>query len=228
MKGKLIVIDGVDGSGKATQTKLLQENLKKKKFSVKTIRFPQYGQKSSGIVEEYLSGKYGSAKEITPYQASIFYACDRFDASFRIRDWLKEGCVVICDRYVSANMGHQAGKIDDINERDKFLDWLFDLEYSIFKIPKPDINLFLYVDYTFAKKLAQENKDNKYTNDTKKKDIHESDIEHMKKSSEAFLYVAKKYNWITIDCSDKQKTIKTKEEISSIVLDKVLKNIEKI
>ena len=108
-KGKFIVIDGTDGSGKATQTKLLVKKLRKEKYKVKLADFPQYNKKSAGLVEEYLSGKYGTEKNVGPYVASIFYACDRYDASFKIRKWLKEGNIVISNRYVTANMGHQGG-----------------------------------------------------------------------------------------------------------------------
>lgn len=221
MKGKLIVIDGTDGSGKHTQTLLLKENLEREGYFVETIDFPQYGLKSAAPTEEYLNGKYGSANDVTPYQASIIYAVDRFAASFKMKEWLEEGKIVLCDRYVSANMGHQAGKIEDLNERDKFLDWLFDLEFNIFKIPKPDINIFLYLDPEISRKMAQENKSEKFTNNVKKNDIHEKDPEHMKKASESFLYVAKKYDWITIDCSDKDKGIRTREDISLEILKEV-------
>jgi dTMP kinase len=169
MKGKLIVLDGTDGTGKHTQTMLLYNNLKKLGYIVKTIDFPQYGKKSAGPTEDYLSGVYGSVNEITPYQASILYAVDRFAASFKIKKWLNGGYIVICDRYVSANMGHQAGKIKSIVKRDEFLDWLFDLEYNIFNIPKPDINILLYLDTEIARKLAQQNKNKKKTCGVKKK-----------------------------------------------------------
>ena len=117
-----IVIDGTDGSGKATQTQLLVEKLKSLGFDVEIADFPQYGQKSAGLVEEYLNGVYGSAQDVGPYRASILYAVDRYAASFKIKKWLEEGKIVVSNRYVSANMGHQAGKIKDYAERDKFLD----------------------------------------------------------------------------------------------------------
>jgi len=221
MKGKMIVIDGTDGTGKHTQTLILKENLEKQGYKVETIDFPRYGEKSAGLVEEYLNGKFGSVNEVTPHQASIFYAVDRFVASFQIRKWLEEGKIVLCDRYVSANMGHQAAKIEKDTEKDKYLDWLFDLEFNIFKIPKPDINILLYLDTEIARKLAQENTNQKYTNDVKKNDIHENDKEHMKKALNAFLYVADKYNWIKIDCSDGKKWIRTREDISIEILEKV-------
>jgi dTMP kinase len=223
MKGKLIVIDGTDGTGKHTQTMLLKENLEKEGYFVETIDFPQYGTKSAGPTEDYLNGKYGSANEVTPYQASILYAVDRFAASFKIKEWLNQGKIVLSDRYVSANMGHQAGKIEDLKEKDKFLDWLFDLEFNIFNIPKPDLNILLYLDVDLARNLAQKNDSGKFTNDVKKNDIHEKDPEHMKKALESFLYVAEKYNWIKIDCTDKEIGIKTRDEISKIIIENVKK-----
>jgi len=134
-----------DGSGKATQTNLLVDRLRQSGYQVEVADFPRYGKKSAALVEDYLNGKFGSPKEVGPYRASIFYAIDRYDASFEIKKWLEQGKIVICNRYVSANMGHQAGKIENKEERDKFLNWLEDLEFNIFNIPKPDVVIFLYV-----------------------------------------------------------------------------------
>ena len=145
MKGKLIVICGTDGSGKGTQVELLYERLKKEGYPVKITDFPQYGNKSAGMVEEYLNGKFGSAEEVGPYRGSIFYACDRYAASFDMKKWLDKGGIIISNRYVSANKGHQMSKIKDVKERIKYLDWLDNLEYEIFGIPKEDMNFLLYV-----------------------------------------------------------------------------------
>lgn len=195
-----IVIDGTDGSGKKTQTALLAQRLVDLGYQVEKIDFPQYGNKSAGPVENYLNGVYGSAGEVTPYQASVLFAVDRFDAASRIGRWLAEGKIVLSDRYVSANMWHQAGKIDDIHERDIFLDRLDHLEYGIFGIPRPDINIFLYVDPDISRNLALQVAKQ---NIDKSKDIHENDADHMQKASEAFRYVAQKYGWKQIDCIGK-------------------------
>jgi len=219
-KGLFVVIDGTDGSGKKTQTKLLVERLQNDWYAVEKIDFPQYGTKSAWLVEEYLNGKYGGADDVNPYQASIFYAVDRYDASFQIRKRLEEGKIVISDRYTSANMGHQAGKIDDIKEREKYLVWLEELEFGILNIPRPDANIFLYMDSEVARKLALQNQ--KGANLSSEKDIHENDGEHMKKASEAFKYVAKKYSWKTVICWDWEWNFKSREviheEIFSVVL----------
>ena len=216
--GRLIVIDGTDWSGKKTQIALLEQHLKDQWYDVEKIDFPQYGHKSAGLVEDYLNGKYGQADEVTPYQGSLFYALDRYEASFTMKKWLAEGKVVLCDRYVSANMWHQAWKIEDIHERDVFLDWVQDLEYNILNIPKPDFNIFLYVDPEMSRNLALKVQK---PNMDKAKDIHENSSDHMRKASEAFLYVSKKYGWKQINCilDDKLRWI---DDIAQEVLDAVL------
>ena len=218
-KGIFIVIEGTDGSGKTVQTKKLVENLKNAGKDVETIEFPQYGKKSAVLVEEYLNGKYGSAKEVGPYRASIFYACDRYDASFIIRKWLDEGKIVIANRYVSANMGHQAGKIKDIDERDKFLEWLEDLEFNIFAIPKPDLNILLYMLPEIGQKLVDKKGHREYVRG-KKRDIHEADINHLKDAAEAYKYCGEKYNWLVIDCAPNNK-LREIEDISKEIFEKV-------
>ena len=143
IRGKFIVFEGIDGSGKATQVKLLKEHLEREGFKVEKIDFPRHGENPAFFVDKYLTGKYGTAEEVGPYRGSIFYALDRYDASFKINDWLKEGKIVLIDRYVASNIGHQGGKITDKEERKKFFRWLYDLEYNIFKIPRPDFTFIL-------------------------------------------------------------------------------------
>jgi len=199
-KGKLIVICGTDGSGKGTQTRLLVERLKKEGHAVEMVDFPRYGQKSAALVEEYLNGKFGSAKEVTPYQASIFYACDRFAASFQIRKWLDEGKIVVSNRYTSANQGHQTGKIKDPEDKDRFLDWLDHLEFELFGIPRPDVNVLLYMPCAVGQKLVDKKGEREYVGGAKR-DIHEADLQHLKDAEQAYAYVAKKYDWLRIDCN---------------------------
>lgn len=199
-KGKFVVIEGTDGSGKGTQVELLSGYLKNKKKPFEVADFPQYDNFSSAFVAKYLRGEYGSADEVGAYRGSIFYALDRYDKSFDVRKWLAEGKIVISNRYVSANMGHQAGKIKDKKSKDKFLKWLDDLEYNIFKIPKPDKTILLYVPPKIGQNLVDSKKERSYTKG-KKRDIHEADLKHLKNAAEAYLYVAKKYKWTIIDCA---------------------------
>lgn len=184
-RGKFIVIDGTDGSGKTTQLNLLKEKLLSEGHIVEVADFPQYNTKSAGMVEEYLSGKYGSASEVDPYKASIFYAVDRFDASDTIDKWLDEGKIVLANRYTSASLGHQGGKISNPLERKIFFNWLFDLEYKIFEIPRPDLTIILQVEPEISFKLAKDR--NREDWEGKTKDIHEDDISHLQSAYQTYL-----------------------------------------
>lgn len=198
-RGRFIVIDGTDGSGKATQTKMLLETLKLENYPVEMVDFPQYGTKSAGIIEEYLNGKYG---QVSPQAASIFYAIDRFDASFKIREWLKEGKIVIANRYVTANAGHQGGKIENDFQRLKFFKWLNNLEYEVFAIPRPDLNIILHVPAEIAQSLVDKKSadDRKYA-EGKKRDLHEADLQHLKNAEKVYLEIAKLFpNTKLIEC----------------------------
>ena len=195
-----IMIDGIDGSGKSVQSELLIERLKKEGRPVEIVSFPRYGNKSAGLVEEYLTGVYGTAEEVGPYRASIFYAVDRYAASKSIKDWLKEGKVVVANRYVSSNMGHQGGKIKDREERKKFFAWNDDLEYNIFQIPRPDLNIILHVNAEIAQTLVKKKAERDYLKGGKH-DIHEDDLNHLKNAEEAYLEMAKTFpNFFLIEC----------------------------
>lgn len=228
--GKFIVLEGIDGSGKSTQAKLLAKALEEEGYKIHFIDFPQHGQKSAGLVDEYLTGKYGSAKEVSPYQASIFYSCDRYDASFRIRDWLRGNYIVIADRYIGSNVGHQGGKIKNPQERRKYLKWLYDLEYRIFKIPKPDINFILRVKPRIAQRLSQRVSDKEKLAEKKgylghKKDIHEKDLRHLENTEKAYLFAAKEFptDFKVIDCFENNQLL-SPEVIHQKIL-KIVKNI---
>lgn len=213
--GKLIVIDGTDGSGKATQLGLLKLRLEKDGYEVMVADFPQYNQKSAGLVEEYLSGKYGQADDVTPYQASIFYAVDRFDASTKIRNWLKNGKIVLANRYTSANMGHQGGKIANPLERKAFFNWLYELEYKLFNIPKPDLSIILHVEATVSQKLAQERARSDWSDASK--DIHENNLAHLQNAEKVYLEIADSYPEFELIRCTKNGNIMTREEISLLV-----------
>ncbi len=202
-KGKFIVLEGIDGSGKATQAKLLIKYFKKRGNKVKEIDFPQYGQKSAGLIEEYLTGKYG---KIDAYKASVFYAVDRYDASFKIKKWLKEGNIIIADRYISSNAGHQGGKLDK-KERQKYFKWLYDLEYGIFEIPRPDLTIILKNSPELSFKMSAQAKKRKKIYLGNKKDIHEKDIKHLKKALQAYLDLAKANpkDFKVIECVENKK-----------------------
>ncbi len=211
MKGKFIVIEGIDGSGKNTQKNLLVKKLKDLDYEVEMIDFPQYGKKSAGLVENYLNGKYGSSEDVGPYRASIFYACDRYDISLKIRKWLQEGKTVIADRYTASNMGHQGGKIEDKEEREKYLKWLYDFEYKLLSIPEPDLNIILKVSPEFSMKMANKIEDKvkikkreAYLGDSTKQDLHEKDKNHLTNTLASYLKLLEEYpeKFKLVECLD--------------------------
>ncbi len=198
-KGKLIVIDGTDGSGKATQTALLVRQLRKAGRTVRTISFPRHSHPSGYMVEQYLAGKFGTAKEVGPYRGSLFYALDRYAASFEIRRWLSAGHDVVIDRWVSANMGHQASKISNARERWKFLKWIQDLEYGMLKLPRPNLVLLLYMPPAVSRQLVRSR--------GRKQDIHERDRKHIEAAAKVYLEVARRYRWPVVNCVPKGKML---------------------
>ncbi len=211
-KGKFFVFEGIDGSGKSTQTKLLANYFTKKGYKVEKIDFPQHGQRSSAMVDDYLTGKYGSADEVGPYIASIFYACDTYDASFKIKKWLYEGKIVISDRYLVSNIGHQGGKlIKNKKEWKKYVNWLYNLEYDIFKIPKPDCTIILKTSSEFSLKLSnnisdksKQRKRRAYLGSSKKQDIHEKNKRHLENALKSYLTAAEEFkkDFKVIECLD--------------------------
>jgi dTMP kinase len=226
-KGKFIVIDGTDGSGKATQTKLLVKRLKANGCKIKTIDFPQYKKNVFGkMVGRYLSGEFGGASDVNPYLASTLYAADRFETKGKIIKWLKSGNIVIADRYASSNQIHQGGKIKDDDERKIFLDWLEVMEYDVFKIPKPDSIIYLDVPIKFSVKLLKDKKAQTRKKYLKgKEDIHENDLKHLRDAKESAIKLIKKFNsWTRINCVKNNKLMNI-EEVSEIIWNKIEKLI---
>ncbi len=227
MRGKLIVLEGTDGCGKGTQTQLLIEYLKKQGLDVEKLDFPNYKSPGAYFVEQYLNGEYGSAKEVSAKKASLFFALDRFDKRKEITKSLEQGKILISNRYVSSNAGHQGGKIRDPKERQNLLDWLYDLEYEILELPKPDFQIYLHIPYDIAQKLVdnKSEKEREYAKG-KKRDIHEEDKEHLKNAEESYNYlVENESNWEKVECM-KDDTLLSVEEIHQKIIH--LSPIEKI
>ena len=215
-----IVIDWIDWSGKWTQVKLLEEKLISMWKTVKVLDYPRYWEKSAFAVEKYLNWEYW--KEVTAKQASIFYAIDRYDDSFNLRWDFHKYDYIISNRYVSASMIHQAGKIKDIKERQEFLDWLSDLEYNIFNIPKPDKTIFLNVSPVMSQKLVLMKEDRQYLKDWKKMDLHEEDKNHLINAHSSAMEVVDKFDdWVKIDC-EKNWEMRSVEEIHDDILMEIL------
>lgn len=222
--GKLFVIDGTDGSGKQTQFEKLKESLTRDKVDYKVVSFPNYDSPSSALVKMYLSGEFGNnAKDVSPYVASTFYAVDRF-ATFKkeFQEYYNKGGIILADRYTTANMVHQAGKIDDLIERDKFLNWIEDFEFNIFGLPRPAEVFFLNMPPEKSLELIK-NRENKFSH-TQNKDIHEKDSNHIIDSYNAACYVSKKYGWFKVDCIRDGK-LRTIEDIHEEIYKEVKKHI---
>lgn len=201
---KLIVLEGSDGVGKETQSKLLEEFLKNDGHNVKRISFPNYKSPSSTLATAYLDGEYGDkAEDINVYASSLFFTVDRI-ATFR-KELADFDGIAILDRYTTANMIHQAAKLNSIDEMNQYIDWLSNLEFELCGLPRPDQVFFLDVPYSVSKKLIEE-RNNKSTND-KQKDIHERDERYMIKSYETAKYVANRLEWTVIDCIEDQELL---------------------
>lgn len=199
MRGKLIVIEGADGCGKETQSKLLEEHLTNK-MGVKVMRysFPQYNTKSAGPVELYLNGDLGSMNDMSYMQISSLYAVDRL-CTVKSQNWdklLEDGIWIICDRYVESNIIYQASK--DMDHLDTITKDIKSLEYDILNLPKPDIVFYLDLEAHISENLIK--------NRGEKSDIHEQDLEYMKKVHECGIKIAEKENWHIIDCNTEDHT----------------------
>lgn len=223
--GKLVVIEGSDGSGKATQTKLLFEYLERKGRKVRMVSYPDYDSMSSSLVKMYLGGEFGrDPYSVNAYVGSSFYAVDRF-ASY-LKEWKhfyesSKDAIVICDRYVTSNMLHQASKLTSVREKEEFLEWEYDYEYVKGGLPVPDMVLFLDVPPEIGFRLMK-NRANKITNQPEK-DVHESDKEFLIRSYENSILVGEKFGWKKIQCCDEDGTIKSINEIHRMITSMVEK-----
>lgn len=207
-KGKLIVIDGADGSGKKTQAELLIKRLKKLNKKAVLIDFPQYDDFFGKVVRRYLDSEFGGLDDVSGYLASVLYAADRWRAKEKINEYLSDGYIVISNRYAESNMAHQGAKIKDEIKRKEFLNWLDEMEYKIFQIPRADAIIYLDVPIEVSQKLM----DNRGI-----KDIHEKNVDYLKKTQECYrAFCNENKNWFNIPCTRNGKLM-SRETISEIV-----------
>jgi thymidylate kinase/thymidylate synthase ThyX len=199
-QGAFIVIEGTDGSGKGTQFKLLTEYLRGQGHDVATFDFPRYDEPSSYFIKKYLNGDYGSADEVGPFTASLFYALDRYEAAPAIREALNAGKIVLANRFVGSNMGHQGTKFVNPEERRGYFIWLDSLEFQTLKIPRPTISLVLRVPAETAQKLVDQKEARTYTD--KKRDIHEADLSHLERAVAVYDDLCQLFpkDFLRIDC----------------------------
>ena len=224
MNGKLFVIEGVDGSGKATQTELLYQALQQQHQTVRKVSFPDYDSPSSSLIKMYLNGEFGTdPQSVNAFATSVFFAVDRF-ASFR-KDWqqfYQDGGIIIADRYVTSNLVHQAGKITDAAEKERYIHWLSELEYDIFGLPRPDCVIFLDMPPAYSLQLRQQRNELKQglTND-----IHEADQHYLEQAYNNATSIAQHQQWHVISCvADGQ--IRTIEDIHREIMQVVNQNAQ--
>ena len=225
MRGKLIVIEGTDCSGKETQSNLLLEKLLADNIAVEKKSFPMYDTPTGKIVGgPYLGKEYicdgwfdEGAVNVEPKVAALYYAADRRYNLPKINELLDQGINIILDRYVYSNMAHQGGKIYDMNERMNMYAWLDVLEFKLLELPKPDIAIFLHMPHEYALLLRREREE--------ESDQHEKDSIYLKHAEEAYIELAQTYKWKTIECTS-DNNIKSREEISKEVYEYVLANIK--
>lgn len=220
-RGRLIVIDGSDGSGKATQTALLVERLRAEGVRTETMDFPRYEQNLIGkLIGECIAGEHGDFLRSDPYVASVLYAADRFEAKKQIEQWIAEGTTVVLDRYVSANQIHQGGKVADDNKRAEFLAWLERLEYGVFGLPHPDLTIYLYMptelSVTLLKDKRAKDKKSSYLKGDKQ-DTLELDIAYLEHAQMAAAWLMKNdAGWERIECAP-EGVIDSRESIAQKV-----------
>jgi len=221
-KGKLIVIDGIDGSGKGTQVDLLLARLNQEGWPSLKVDFPKHGEKSAGLVDNYLNGKYGGASEVNPFVASFFYALDRYDSKQEMHEWLASGKNIISNRYVTANMGHQGAKFGTAEKRRAYFEWLDNYEYNVFGIPRPDLNIILHVPAEKAQELVDNKQQRLYTNG-QARDLHEADIEHLKRAEQTYLEMCRLFpSYELVECV-RDREMMPVEEIHELIWEKVQK-----
>ena len=221
MKGKLFIIEGLDGSGKETQTKKLYDRLKGENINIRKVEYPNYKSDSSALVKMYLKGDFGkNADDVDAYISSTFYAVDRY-ASYKTEweDFYNNGGIILADRYTSSNMIHQASKIEDKQEQQIFLDWLEDLEFRLYGLPRPTRVIFINMPPEYSQQLM-EKRDNKITGKAEK-DIHEGDFEYLKKAYSNAMGIVKAYDWPIIDCVEDGKLLSIDQ-----IHDKIYKEVK--
>lgn len=222
-KGKLVVIEGSDGSGKGTQLALLVDYLKAHHLPHTTLDFPQYYKTFFGKwIGRFLKGDFGRVEDLPPYLLMFPYAADRWQAKKDIELWLSEGKIVVSNRYTGSN-AYQAAKVAS-KERERFIKWSFEMEYEAFGIPKEDIVVFLYVPFAVSQRLIEQKNSRKYLGNGKTKDIHESNTTLMQEVEKVYLDFCTRFpHWVKIDCT-KNGEILPKETIHQKIVDLLKRN----
>lgn len=205
----LIVIEGLDGAGKSTQIKKLYEDLSAQGHKCRILHFPRTESPVYGnLVARFLRGELGKIDEVNPYLVALIYAGDRLDFKPVLESWLREGDMVLLDRYVYSNVAYQCAKLENAKDRQELREWIIHLEFEHHGLPKPDLNIFLDVPYGFTRNNLEGERtgeERRYLQD--QKDIHEADFQFQKKVHEIYLSLINEDNFVKIDCSDKDSVL---------------------
>ncbi len=218
---KLFVIEGVDGAGKSTQIKMLSDFFKKRGYDCEYLHFPRTKSPYFGeLIARFLRGDFGSLNEVNPYLVAMLYAGDRMDASVEISDWLKNGKIVLLDRYTYSNIAYQCAKLDNKKAQDELRKWILALEFEHFSIPQPDLNIFLDVPFSFTEKKLSDTRsgdDRSYLHGNS--DIHEESIPFQKKVRDIYFRISQTDRRLAlVDCSNAQGIILKPEEIFTVII----------
>ena len=215
----IIAIEGIDGSGKGTQSKMLVDALAREGKSVKFLQFPQYESTDFGKeVGRYLNGEFGPLDQVHPKFSAMLYALDRYQCRAQIESSIEKGDIVVCDRYVGSNLAHQSARAT-VEDRESIQEWISNLEYCVLGVPRPDIVIFLDMPAKTAQALVAKKEARSYTE--RAHDLHEESRDHLQDALIAFRDLASKHNWITIECLDKNGTVKSAPEIHSEIMNKL-------
>jgi dTMP kinase len=218
---KLFVIEGVDGAGKSTQIKLLNDYFSKKGYNCEYMHFPRTEAPFFGeLIARFLRGEFGSLNDVDPYLVAMLYAGDRKDASIIINNWLSEGKIVLLDRYTYSNIAYQCAKLQNVHDQEMLMQWILALEFKHFSIPEPDLNVFLDVPFSFSEKNLTKSRtgdDRNYLNGTR--DIHEESMVFQKKVRYIYMRVSESDNRLAfINCSSPNGNVLSPSEIFDLIL----------
>jgi dTMP kinase len=217
--GKLIAIEGIDGSGKRTQLELLEKALSARGQRVYSTNFPQYDSWFGKMVGQFLDGKLGALEAVDPHFTALLYAGDRFEAKPRLEGALQDGKIVLVDRYIGSNLAHQTARAP-ANKRDEFTAWIEHLEYAIYGLPHEDLVLYLRVPPAAAQQLVTQKSARSYT--AAKQDLLEASLRHLEEAAERYDLLARRANWKAIECFDTaRKVMRSPNEIAKDVLSAV-------
>jgi dTMP kinase len=218
---KFLVIEGLDGSGKSTQIKLIMKHLEDRGIQYRYLHFPRTESPFFGeLIARFLRGDFGSIESVDPYLVALLYAGDRKDAMEEITSWLSDGYMVLLDRYVYSNIAFQCAKLKDKSQQEQLRKWILDLEFSYYKIPKPEINILLDVPFSFTqKKLTGEREGSERDYLKGLRDIHEEDLDFQKRVRDIYLWQAQLCSDLKIiSCVDKQGGMLAPENIFSKII----------